>query len=81
MEPPLSSLTTILFNWISLFLFYFNLYSNFKLPTPAIYVWGISSESDRMTYQPLDKNTRVRLKQLMQWMQVEAMPEEEELGY
>jgi hypothetical protein len=45
MEPPLSSLTTILFNWISLFpfkdvLFYFNLYSNFKLPTPAIYVWG-----------------------------------------
>jgi hypothetical protein len=34
-----------------------------------------------MTYQPLDKNTRVRLKQLMQWMQVEAMPEEEELGY
>jgi hypothetical protein len=34
-----------------------------------------------MTYQPLDKNTRVRLKQLMQWMQVEAMPEEEKLGY
>jgi hypothetical protein len=23
----------------------------------------------------------VRLKQLMQWMQVEAMPEEEKLGY